>query len=266
MNINKIDFNELYIEQKKLTSFKAKEKEAWDKKAFSMNKRVHNSVYNENFIKQLDLNGIDSILDIGCGVGNLAIKLSSYVKNITCLDYSSSMIKCLEENLKEQNINNIETINKSWDDDWSSLKKADLVIASRSMEVPNLKKALEKLNKKANKKVVISYKNGGSYISSDILKVIDKKIVEKPDYIYVLNVLYQMGITASVNFIKSEGRSSIYDTKEKFINSVLWTIDELSQLEKQKLSEYYDSLKTEDKKQNDEVEWAVISWDKKEDI
>ena len=41
MKYEDIDFNELYVKQKELTSFKAKGKEAWDEKAPYMLSLIH---------------------------------------------------------------------------------------------------------------------------------------------------------------------------------------------------------------------------------
>lgn len=262
-NFDDIDFNELYVNQKEKSIFKSKAKESWDKKAPSMNKRVHKSIYNEQFLKLLDLEGIDSLLDVGCGVGNLSLRLASKLQNIYSLDYSSKMLELLEENAKKQNIKNITTINKSWYDYWDDVPSADLVIASRSMEVKDMKEALLKLNDKANKKIVLSYKVGGSFVSKEILDVLQKEIIKKPDYIYLVNILYAMGINANVNFVQSEGRGTIYTSKEKFIESVSWSIDGLNFDEIKSLENYYDSLDESKKIEDDFVYWAIISWDKK---
>lgn len=262
MRFEDIDFNKLYIEQKEASTFKQKSKEAWDIKADSMNKRVHKSIYNEQFLKLLNLEKIDTLLDIGCGVGNISLKLAPKLSKVYCLDYSTKMLELLNENAKKQNINNITTINKSWYDSWDDISNADLVISSRSMEVKNMKEALEKLNNKANKKVVISYKVGGSFVSDEILDVLQKDIIKKPDYIYVLNILYNMGINASLNFVQSEGRGTIYTSKEKFIESVSWSIGSLRSDEIKKLEDYYDNLDENKKFKEDFVSWAIISWDK----
>ncbi len=262
MKYEDIDFNDIYIKQKKLTSFKPKGKEDWDKKADGMNQRVHKSIYNEEFLSILNLEGVETLLDVGCGVGNLSLKLAPKLKQIYSLDYSSGMLDLLKENAKEQNIKNIKTINKSWYDSWEDIPKTDLVIASRSMEVKDMKEALIKLNEQAKKRVVISYKMGGSFVSQEILDVLQRDIIKKPDYIYVLNILYSMGINASVNFVKSEGRSTIYTSKEKFIQSVSWSIDGLSDDEIKRLEKYYDNLDLEKKQKKDFVYWAMMSWDK----
>lgn len=262
-NFDEIDFNKLYMHQKEKSTFKAKAKESWDKKAPSMNQKVHKSIYNEQFIKLLDLDGIDSLLDVGCGVGNLSLRLAAKFSQVYSLDYSPKMLEILEENAKEQNILNIKTINKSWYDLWNEVPNADLVIASRSMEVKDMKEALTKLNDKANKKVALSYKVGGSFVSNEILEVLKRDIIKKPDYIYLLNILYAMGIRASLNFVQSEGRGTIYTSKEKFIESVSWSIGDLSSDEINSLENYYDNLDKDKRIDEEFVYWAIISWDKK---
>lgn len=264
MKYENIDFNELYKKQKEETTFKAKGKEAWDKKAFSMNQRVHQSIYNEQFVERLDLDGIESLLDVGCGVGNLSLKLAPKLKKVYSMDYSPKMLELLEENAKDRKLDNVQTINASWYDSWENLPNADLVIASRSMEVKDMKEALSKLNAKANKKVVLSFKKGGSFVSDEILEALQREIIKKPDYIYLVNILYGMGINASVNFVQSEGRGTIYTSKEKFIESISWSVDGLTSDEIQRLETYYDSVDVNKKLENDYVEWAVISWDKKD--
>lgn len=262
MSIEDIDFNKLYKEQKKKTSFKAKNCEAWNKKAYKMNKSIHNSVYNKELLDLIDLKDCESLLDVGCGVGNLSLVLAKKLKKVFSLDFSSKMLEFLNENAKALNLNNIETFNSSWYDDWKDIPKADLVIASRSMEVKDMQVALVKLNNQANRKVVLSYKVGGSFVSDEVLQFIKKTVNKKPDYIYILNILYNMGIHASLNFVRSEGRNSKYSSYEDFEQSVVWSLGELNSKELILLKAYYEN-KVVNKKEKDEfVKWAVISWDK----
>ncbi len=258
MNFAEIDFNQLYKIQKQKSTFRAKTSQEWDKKAPSMNERVHNSIYNEEFLKSLNLEGINTLLDVGCGVGNLSLTLAPKLQEVYCLDYSFKMLELLKQNMLLRNIKNIELINKSWYDSWDNIPKVDMVIASRSMEVKDMKEALKKLNEKALKRVYLSYKVGGSFISSEILEVLQRNIVKKPDYIYLINILYQMGINAKVNFIRSESKQNTYNNFEEFVKSVSWSIGELKPSEIINLEEYYKKIKDK----SDYVNWAVISWEK----
>lgn len=264
MNYDDIDFNALYIKQKEKSTFKMKSQEAWDKKAPSMNKRVHQSIYNDEFLELIDSHNCKSLLDIGCGVGNLSLKLASQLKQVYCLDYSQGMLNILKQNATSRKLNNINTLHKSWYDNWDEVPCCDIVIASRSMEVKDMKAALKKLNSKALKKVYLSYKLGGSFLNDDILKVMNREIIKKPDYIYLVNILYGLGINARVNFVNSEGRSTVYTSCEEFIKSVQWSIGETTIAEEDALKVYYDEHVKDRIESVDYVQWAVISWDKKE--
>lgn len=259
-----IDFNALYKKQKKLSTFKMKSQDAWDKKAVFMNKRVHQSIYNEEFLDIIDLADAKTLLDVGCGVGNLSLKLSEKLESIYALDYSSGMLDILKQNADENNINNIKCVHTSWYDDWKDVPMVDIVIASRSMEVTDMQEALLKLNSKAKKRVYLSYKVGGSFLSDDILNAMQREVIKKPDYIYIVNILYALGINAKVDFIRSEGRSTVYTSFEEFIKSVSWSIGELTNVEIQRLKNYYEKEVKVKVASIDYVKWAVISWDKKE--
>jgi len=262
MEFEDIDFNELYVQQKQKTTFKSKGVEQWNKKAYSMNERVHKSIYNDGFFNSMNFDNCETVLDVGCGVGNLSLKIAPKVKHLYALDFSPMMLEQVKKNASKNDIFNISTINKSWYDSWEDLENVDIVIASRSMEVKDMQNALEKLNNKANKRVYLSYKVGGSFLDENILKTIKKKTVKKPDYIYLLNILYQMGINASIQFLNSEGRTSMYTDVESFIKSVSWSLGELSAEETHGLENYFEHLSDEDKKQNEFVRWALISWEK----
>lgn len=262
LKLEEIDFNILYKEQKQKTSFKMKNVEDWNKKAVYMNERIHKSIYNDEFLKAINYEDCNTVLDVGCGVGNLSLKIASHVKKVYSLDYSPSMLEHLKQNAHKLKIDNINAIEKSWYDSWDDIPNTDIVIASRSMEVKDMKEALEKLNEKANKRVYLTYKVGGSFLDEDILNAIKKDVIKKPDYIYVLNILYSMGITASVNFLKSEGRSSMYSDIDNFVQSVVWSLGELSNDEENRLKHYYENITKEQKRKNKYVYWALISWEK----
>ena len=261
MGIEKIDFNALYMEQKKISSFKMKSVEEWDKKAKHMNKRVHHSMYNEAFLNRIDTTGCHSVLDVGCGVGNLSLLLAKSIECVYALDYSQGMLDTLAFNAKTQNLQNIQMLKKSWRDSWDDVPKADIVIASRSMEVDDMQASLKKLNDWAKKKVFLSYKVGGSFVSEEILEVLGRKIIKKPDYIYLVNILYGMGIHAKVDFIQSEGRSSVYKDCDAFVQSITWSLGTLTQDEINLLTVYYQNNHLT-MQESQPVQWAVISWEK----
>jgi len=59
------------------------------------------------FSKLLDLNGIEDVLDIGCGYGGVAIQLSENVRSVVALDITLERVALLETIRQQENIDNI---------------------------------------------------------------------------------------------------------------------------------------------------------------
>lgn len=262
-NLDSLDFAKLYKEQMKNSTFKGKKSDDWDKRANSMNSNVHNSIYTKTFIEQIDISDSKSLLDVGCGPGTIALAIASKLQEVYALDYSLGMLECVTDNCKKKNLTNVTTIHKSWEDNWDEVPTADIVVASRSMEVKDIKDAVLKLNAKANKRVYLTTKVGGSFIDSDILNQLPRKVFPRPDHIYLVNVLHSMGIYAKVDFILSENTKFESNTPEEFVEKVGWSLGELFEDEKVILKEYF--TKNYQYKQNAEyINWALISWEKKD--
>jgi cyclopropane fatty-acyl-phospholipid synthase-like methyltransferase len=261
MNILDIDFNTLYKEQKNTTTFKPKTKEDWNAKAKDMDSRIHQSIYNEEFLSRVDTKECATLLDVGCGPGNLALRFARKLEKVYAMDYSEEMLRLLGENAASKKIENIQTIQASWDEGWESLPNADIVVASRSMEVSDMAEALAKLDAKANKRVYLTYKVGGSFVDTEVLEAMGRRIHPKPDYIYIVNILYKMGINPRIDYIESENKKINFDNFDSFRESTFWSIGEMSESE-------IDGLKTlfEDenfrKKPQKPTYWAMISWEK----
>ncbi|WP_373073060.1 class I SAM-dependent methyltransferase [Sulfurimonas sp.] len=261
-NLDSLGFASLYSQQMDVSTFKGKNSEDWDKRANSMNNNVHNSIYTKTFIDKIDTSDADSLLDVGCGPGTISLAIADKLSNVYALDYSSGMLDCVEKNCEEKKIDNISTINKSWYDDWDEVPNADIVVASRSMEVKDIKDALMKLNSKANKRVYLTTKVGGSFIDNKILNQLSREIYPRPDYIYLVNVLHSMGIYAKVDFIKSENTKFSSSRDDEFVEKVAWSLGELSNDEKEVLKKYYNTT-YKFKKTDEYMDWALISWDVK---
>ena len=259
-NLKQIDFAKLYMQQMEQSTFKSKSSSDWDKKAKNMSINVQNSIYTKEFIEKIDFNNCKSLLDIGCGTGAIALNVASKLKIVYALDYSPSMLNCIEDSCANNNITNVKTIHKSWYDNWDDIKSSDIVVASRSMEVKDIKEALLKLNAKANKRVYITTKVGGSFIDKEILNQLKREIYPRPDYIYLLNVLHDMGIYAKVDFIKSENNKFSSLSADEFVEKVSWSLGELNLEEKETLKNYFENT-YKYQERPDYIDWAFISWE-----
>lgn len=74
-----------------------------------------------------------------------------------------------------------------------------------------------------------------------------------PDYIYVINILYQLGVKAKVDFITHSDKRFDSENFDEFVDKMKWFWDDLSNAKIEKLNQIYKNL---DK--NKTMSWAFI--------
>ena len=261
MFLEPINFATMYKEHKATTDFKGKTSSDWDEKSADMAASVINSPYVNDFISRMNITGDEVVLDIGCGPGTLAIPLAKKVKEVIAIDFSARMLEQLRSYAEREGITNIRTYHMGWDDDWSDLPKADIVVASRSMEVSDVENALSKMSAYASKACYLTYKVGGSFVDMNILDYIGKKIKTKPDYWYIPIILYSHGHLPRVDYIET-GRGSVRaNTEDEFVESLIWSVHELSDEQKAKARQYFREVIVGQNRPPRAVNWAFIGWE-----
>ncbi|NLZ99675.1 MAG: methyltransferase domain-containing protein [Clostridiaceae bacterium] len=95
----------------------------------------------------------DTVLDIGCGPGRISCAIAERAKSVTALDSSESMLSFCAQNAKNRNLSNVHTVHMDWKEAvvGENVSKHDIVIASRSVAMQDLKK----LNSFAKKYAVL---------------------------------------------------------------------------------------------------------------
>lgn len=267
VDVSKLDWNLLWKQEKKKKSWKSKGAEEWDKKAASFAKRTASSTYIDEFLKRLAPQSNWSVLDAGCGPGTLSIPLSFVVRRVSCLDFSNKMLSILQQRAEKQGRHNITICNGAWEDDWNTLQipTHDVALASRSLAVQDLKKALFKLSTHARKKVVITDRVKHGPFDPDAFAAIGRPLRTGPDYIFTLNLLYQMGYLPTVDYIRIED-ASVYPSFTEALASYTWMFQDLNKNEEKRLKNYLHSITTIT--DDDQVAvhrphvptWAYISW------
>lgn len=240
----------------------------WDKRAPSFCQHATESDYEKHFLDLLQPQPSWSVLDVGCGSGTLAIPLASRVASVTALDFSTGMLAKLQERKEAAGITNITTIHGSWDDNWETLGigVCDVAIASRSIVVEDLGSALLKLDRFARQRVYLSAMVGDGPNDRRIFDAVGRPLKRGPDYIYVYNILYQMGIFANVSFITGSDWKS-YATIDEAMEGMRWMLEDLSSEEENRLRNYFTANLVPHEgvwrlPAPKVVRWAVISWEK----
>ncbi len=267
-DIRDIDWNQVCREIRSRKTYPSSNAEYWDKRAPSFARNASKSDYISKFFKLVELKRNWTVLDVGCAAGTLAIPMAAKVKLITGMDISRRMLELLQERAEQSGIENIRTVCGRWEDDWESLGIAehDVAIASRSLITLDFRSALEKLNKAARKRVYISTIVGDGPLDRRIFATLGRVLNAGPDYIYIYNLLYRMGINASVDFITYQERNS-YESPEEAFNMLKSRFDNISIQEENKLRKYLDeylvfSGARWEMSYRRDIKWAVIWWKK----
>ena len=115
-------------------------------------------------------------------------------------------------------------------------------------------------------RALVTDKVGHGPFDPQAFSAIGRKLDTGPDYIYTVNLLYQMGIKASVNFIRLEESLPCKDIEDA-MDYYMWMFPDLNEDEKKQLKKYVQSIttSTNDGKytiQRKQVPtWAFISWE-----
>ena len=97
----------------------------------------------------LDIAKDSRVLDIGAGPGTLAIPLSPLVKEITAVEPGAGMVEILRKHAERESLRNITCVQKTWEGIDLSLDLTtpfDIVIASLSLTMYDIREALRKMN------------------------------------------------------------------------------------------------------------------------
>ena len=218
-----INWEELWIEAKKGSVLEKRpedlEIEIYDRGAEDYRDAVKKKSYEYRQILDYGQQMIDvikeiikpdfEVLDIGTGPGTLAIPLARLVRKVTALDPSKGMLEVLEESAVAEGIDNIETINKTWQavNDAEIRERFDLVISSEVVwQFDDVGVQLMRMHD-ASRRYCCATLHAGLTDDMDSelwSRIMNKEYTFGVDYIYVYNILYSKGIYANVEVIDSD--------------------------------------------------------------
>lgn len=132
----------------------------WDKRARHF-RPLETAPYARDFIKLLALKPGESVLDMGCGAGSIAIPLAQAGHSVIAADFSPAMLGTLDAGIEYYGLEDLITpLELAWDDDWDLVgpvaKAVDVAFASRSVTTTNLKGALAKLDRTARRRCAVT--------------------------------------------------------------------------------------------------------------
>lgn len=204
--VEHIDWNEAWRtaqQNHSMRKHRSNMTEFWNMKATRYD-RMENMGANRaaQVIDRLKVDAETSIVDIGCGPGTLTIPMARVAGAVTAVDPAQAMLDRLREKAAAEGLSNILTINKKWEEVQlgTDIGPHDVVVASYSLIMEDIRAALSKMNAAARRGVCLFWFAGRPTWGHEALwpKLFGETFVPGPDYIYLVNVLYQMGIHPNI--------------------------------------------------------------------
>ncbi len=221
-SIHDIDWNSMWKDAIEESNWKQKAgtPEFWDERVDWFEELVRQSDRAGMIMKRIEVKPDYTVLDIGAGPGTVTIPLAGIVKGVTVVEPSSGMRARLKENASKHNLTNITCIPKKWEDvvigEDIEAGGHDVVIASHSLVMKDMQSALAKMND-AVKRSIYMFIVAGRRKETDknslwaLFNNEKQKPGRRPDYIYLYNILYQMGMYANVEIVNAGHKTRFPD-------------------------------------------------------
>lgn len=260
----------------------------WDERSKTFGANDKPNDYAQRFLELANVKPGESVFDMGCGNGALALPLAAAGHEVLAVDFSRGMLDRLEHDAARRNVTGITTKLASWDDDWKAAgilpNSHDVAFASRSIATADLKDSLLRLNAVARRKCCITLATSYSPRCDEaILRAIGFDALVGRDFWYAVNILMQMGMLPDVRYIES-ARFDAYESREEAWENVLLMLENALKADsahdaadaRKRLRAWFDenlSLKPHAGKDGQDVymfaqprvvTWAFISWDVRE--
>lgn len=244
----------------------------WDKRSASFSASCQRSGYAQEYLQRAALLPGESVIDMGCGSGTLALPLASEGHFVTACDISGGMLARLEEQAVEAGIrDNLDVRKLSWLADWSDLPVADVFLASRSLFSTDLYETILKMEAHARRRVcltVATLESPGHDVTMQ--RAIGRPQQRTAEFVYLLNMLIQMGRLPEMSYIahvKPTFGDTLAEVREEFEHE-----DGPFTAEEEPLLEAFIARNFTEQPQPDGtvkvaraykryVRWAFIAWD-----
>jgi len=205
------------------------------------------------------------VLEIGTGPGTLTIPLAKKVKRITGIEFAERNIKNLKSNLKEQNLSNIEIVNKKWEKiEADKIKeKYDLVVCSHFLwQIKNIDDLLRRMENASRRYCSIIQPCGRDELIKEIFeKISNQKYTGQfePDADYFAYIiLREWGRLVSVRYFDYTFERDM-EEQVRNVASFIGRFYEVDTVLEKKIKDYLLEI-SEDDIYREENQAAVMWW------
>jgi SAM-dependent methyltransferase len=254
-----VDFGELYRRQANGPARPDKTAEDWDARAPGMSRGAFESEYARAFVARLNLDGCETLLDVGCGPGTIGLSVAGRLRHVYGLDFSRAMLAAFAQNARELGVVHVTPIHLGWDDDWAEVPACDMVVASRSTAVADLEAALVKIDGKARVRACVTYPTEGHFVPADVLRAIGRGHADLPDFLCVIGILRSLGRYPTLDYLPGRSRLAGCQTFDEVLAKLADLLGPLTTIESDRLRASYDA--SGGRLGRRPTRWAMIVWE-----
>ena len=196
---------------------------AWDRRAAAYRRVTRGEKEATRLeLEILNLQGGETVLDVGAGTGRLAVPIAMTAAHVTALDPSEGMLNVLRERMAAEGLTNYSCVKMRLEDAviGRDIEPHDLVIAAFSLGFYDLAAALEKLDSAATRAVHLFW-HAGEWRGPEEMALYRAVFGEEatmrkgyPDYIFPVNILHDAGIYPNVRIYNAVWET-VYDSPEE---------------------------------------------------
>ena len=175
--------------------------------------------YAQRFVELARIKPDETIFDMGCGTGAIALPLGLAGHKVVAADFSQSMLDRMNSVMEQANVRTVFPKLLSWDEDWTAKGvregMVDVCVASRSIATANLRDSLLRLTEVARRRVCVTLTTGSSPRTDEVIMAeLGLEDALCRDYLYAINILAAEGLLPQVDYIRSQ-RFDTYGSSEE---------------------------------------------------
>lgn len=177
----------------------------------------------EDILEMIQVTPESRILDIGAGPGTLSIPFARRVKKVVAIEPSPGMVSVMKEKATELSVNNLSVIEKRWEEinpDFDLDGSFDVVIASYSLGMPDIDKAIDKMISICNGTIWLFWFAGLDPWEEHMIhvwpEIFGTNYKHGPKCDVLFNILYEKGIYPNMS-VQDIQYSRTYESLSLFI-------------------------------------------------